>query len=215
MSDTLKECIGCEKRYSSLQDADLCPKCYLDYEGIGQRSAKGEKGKGEKGRGSGGGKTIAPGSRVMEDSRTQRQRTRGDAGRAAIEEEKCGTCGGTGRSGGQICPTCNGDGFPVDPQGAPSTALALPDKEFEPEPTDPTNCLRCHKPLTFEELERYEPFWGDDPEGLVHGYCDACAGPIREQIGEYDDEMEGFAIKDIKKFQEAIRPLPTVEGAGE
>lgn len=96
---TLRECLGCNARYASADEVDLCSDCSADYEG-GKMAGKGRV-------------PMPPPSKVMEDSRTKRQRTRGTEDDAALYDY-CGTCGGTGRTMGKACVTCGGTGEPAD-----------------------------------------------------------------------------------------------------
>lgn len=59
---------------------------------------------------------MPPPTKVMDDSRTQRTRTRGDAERSALLEETCSTCGGTGRSrdGRSSCSANCDDGYSTE-----------------------------------------------------------------------------------------------------
>lgn len=105
MGAIYKECVGCNVRYASV-DEDLCETCFTDYqpyteyEVMAAKEAKGNRGR----------VPMPPPSKVMEDSRTKRNRTRGDASRSEVFEDLCYDCGGTGKSGQDVCTSCDGLG---------------------------------------------------------------------------------------------------------
>lgn len=109
MGAIYKECVGCNLRYASI-DEDLCEECYSDYqiyteyEAMTAKEAKSGKGR----------VPMPPPSKVMDDSRTKRNRTRGDSERSEVFADLCYSCRGTGRSGSEACPDCDGLGFNED-----------------------------------------------------------------------------------------------------
>lgn len=110
MSAIYRDCIGCNIRYASI-DEDLCDSCsadyqiYTEYEAMNSKEAKG------KGR-----VPMPPPSKVMDDSRTKRTKTRGDSSRSEIFSDLCYDCMGTGKShyGDEVCTACDGLGFNED-----------------------------------------------------------------------------------------------------
>lgn len=106
MSAIYRACVGCNLRYASA-DAELCDTCYPDYYVFTEYQTMKES-KGGKGR-----VPMPPSRKIMEDSRTQRTRTRGDNSRATFLEDLCIDCGGSGKvSGSQdYCLNCDGTGW--------------------------------------------------------------------------------------------------------